>query len=470
MKIRSIRKTLTLWYLLIVAILLSSFSLAMYIYFRTNLYNSIDAALLANAETILKLKPVSLPSQEEVLKNSIRKALGISKYPVFTKIVDLSGQVNYQSSLEYKQLPLSDLAKKNGENGFFTYETFYHLDSYPVRVLTTPIYYNGFFTHRFIQVATSKKSVEITLSRIRVFIYIAIPLALLIVSLGGVFLANRALRPVKQMVQTAKHLSVYNLNQEIEVETKDEELMDLADTFNKVFKRLFESFNNISRFSSDVSHELKTPLTIIRGQIELNLRKKRSLDEYVSTLQSNLEEVQNMTNIVEQLSLLSKLEKHPKILNPEKVYIIELLSKIVEGLKPLTEKKNITISCHDPVTLMINADPLMLERVILNLLENAIKYSVEKDTIRVETFLHGNNKGIRVIDHGPGIVKEDIPHIFTRFYRADKSRSKDTGGSGLGLNIVQSIVEYHGGNINVESVPFKRTCFQINFPYKSTES
>ncbi len=464
MKIYSIRKSLTIWYLLILATLLTIFSVSLYSFFKSSLTQSVDGALLANAKTILTLKSVMIPSKRDVMSEAIRQALGISEYPVFTQVVNLSGKVNFQSNIDNRRLPLSQLAKSNGEKGILTYENVTDIDKYPVRLLTAPVMYNNFFTGRFIQVATSLKSVEYTLRRVLLFFLIAIPSALGIVSLGGVFLASKALAPVRNMIAAAKQISVRNLNQELTVLTEDREIKDLAVTFNQVFSDLHNSFTNISRFSSDVSHELKTPLTIIRGQTELVLRKPRESQEYIQTLQSNLEEVNNMTQIVEHLSLLSKLERKDDFFEYQTISVIDLLSKTVEGLLPIAEQKGVSIRFEDPFALSLEGDPLMIKLVFVNIIGNAIKYTVPNDQIEIETFVQSDNQGVRVIDHGPGIESEDIDKLFERFYRAEKSRSKDTGGSGLGLNIARSIIDRHGGSITVTSDPNERTCFEINLP------
>lgn len=461
MKIRSIRKSLTIWYLLIVAILLTIFSVALYTNFRKNLTEMIDAALLSTANTILQLNAPKLTGAD-LIRNAIRKTLGVEGITVYTQAVNLSGKVNYKAAeIDFEKLPLSALAKKNGEKGLSTYESYADFDQFPIRVLTVPVMYNKFFTNQFIRVATGLKHVELALRKVLFFILLAIPLALVIVSLGGAFLADRALLPVRQLVRKAKHIRVNNLSERLTVENDDAEIQELAEAFNTVFNNLHNSFNNISQFSSDVSHELKTPLTVIRGQTELTLRKRRDMEEYQNTLISNLEEVENMTQIIDHLSLISKLERKESLFVFENIDLFPLINKVIDSLKPLADKKQIKIFASDLLGLKLQADTALMRMVFTNLITNAIKYTDYQDSIIIETYVRGVERGIKVIDHGPGIQPEDIELLFERFYRADKSRNKDTGGSGLGLHIVRTIIESHGGKVFVKSKPNVETCFQI---------
>ena len=244
---------------------------------------------------------------------------------------------------------------------------------------------------------------------------------------------------------------------------------DWSETFNEMITRLDQSFRQIKQFSSDASHELKTPLTILRGEVEVTLRKERTSSEYQQILRSNLEEIDRMTQIVEDLLLLSRADNGEIQLNRKEMNLSEIFEEIVPQAHILAQSKNLHIQTFLPeeeVTIL--GDRLRIRELFLNLIENAIKYTEEGGAITIHLSKNsatssgkdGGNRlerrknglaEITVTDTGIGIAKEDQERIFDRFFRVDKARSREQGGSGLGLSICKWIVEAHQGKISVES-------------------
>jgi two-component system OmpR family sensor kinase len=267
-----------------------------------------------------------------------------------------------------------------------------------------------------------------------------------------------------------------NLNQRIKPLKVKDEISRLIETFNEMISRLDQSFRQVKQFSADASHELKTPLTILKGEVEVGLRKERTSQEYQQILKSNLEEINRMTKIVEDLLLLSKTDMGEIRLKQEDVNITQILNEVVAQLNLIAQAKNlqITTSNHRE-EIHLPGDALRMRQLLLNLIENGIKYtepggsihvSLEKETLSPTGREDMQKQFLKIVvsDTGIGIPKEDHGRIFDRFFRVDKARARDQGGSGLGLSICRWIVEAHRGEISVQSEPGKGSTFIVQLP------
>ena len=319
--------------------------------------------------------------------------------------------------------------------------------------------------------------IEQSLRKVRSSFYIGIPLALAISIFGGLWLARKALRPMEQIADTAREISAKNLSQRIDMPGKtDRELVLLIETLNSMFTRLESSFQQVNQFTSDASHELKTPLAIMKGEIEQTERHLEAAqllepDEARQVLASLMEEVERMQRIVEGLLMLSRADDRRLPLARETINIYDYLDSLREDAAILAEERGLTLDGlldEQARWKKISADPTRLYQVVMNLVDNALKYTAEGG--KVKLFLHSSDHEVRfgVADTGMGISKEDLPKIFRRFYRTDEARTGPYGDGerslGLGLAIVKSIVEAHGGTIGVESELGKGTRFTITMP------
>jgi heavy metal sensor kinase len=402
----------------------------------------------------------------------------------FIQVLDESGKIGRKSdNLRDVQLPISLNALRNASKGLITFETDRSFGNAPLRIITFPVTENNHIT-RIVQVASSLEDVEDALNTLFIILMIAVPFALMVASLGGQFLANKALKPVDNITQTARMITSQNLNQRIKPPKVKDEMSRLIETFNEMISRLDQSFRQIKQFSTDASHELKTPLTILKGEVEVTLRKKRMSDEYEQTLRSNLEEINRMSQIVDDLLFLSRADIGEVRLNKEKIDLTEILNEVVVQMNILAQAKNIRIeTSNHHGDIHIFGDALRIRELFLNLIENGIKYTEDRGSIHViltkDDLPHDRSAPDRiegeqtefvkiiVSDTGIGIAKEDQERIFDRFFRVDKARSREQGGSGLGLSISKWIVEAHHGEITVESEIEKGSSFIVKLPLYS---
>lgn len=290
------------------------------------------------------------------------------------------------------------------------------------------------------------------------------PAVLLVSTIGGWFLAKASLHPVDEITKTAKDITASNLSRRLPVAKANDEIGRLSETLNDMILRLESSFERIRQFTADASHELRTPLTILTGELELALRTRKSPQEYQDVLSSALQEVLRLSHVVESLLLLSRSDMNQVSLHKEPTNLTETLADLADAAMILGTQKNIYITFRHSEDLFIEADRAKLYQMFLNLVDNAVKYTPEGGMISIAIHRDGNYAEVRVRDTGIGISPEHRTKIFDRFYRVDKARSRELGGAGLGLSIVQWIVQIHGGTITVESEPGQGSIFIVRIP------
>ena len=483
MHFRSLRFKLTLWYVLILGILLISFSSFLYFTLSKSLHRDVDNKLRSLAE--LFASESSSPLSKFGFGNidqALETSMNLKPIGKFIQVLDKSGNIGSKSdNLKNVQLPISLNALKNASKGVITFETNRSIGNTPLRIITFPVIENN-HPAKIVQIASSLEEVEDALNTLFIILIITVPLALMVASLGGQFLAHQALKPVDNITQTARMITSQNLNQRITPPKVKDEISRLIDTFNEMISRLDQSFRQIKQFSSDASHELKTPLTILKGEAEVTLRKERTIQEYQQVLKSNLEEINRMSQIIEDLLLLSKAETGELRLNKENIDLTEILNEVVTQMDILAKSKRLhlfTSNHHQDIHIL--GDALRIRELFINLIENGIKYTEEGGSIHItlekeyeplprnQSNWVGKEKGefVKIIfsDTGIGIAHEDQERIFNRFFRVDKARSREQGGSGLGLSICKWIVEAHHGEIKVESEFGKGSSFIVKFPF-----
>jgi two-component system, OmpR family, sensor kinase len=279
---------------------------------------------------------------------------------------------------------------------------------------------------------------------------------------GGWLLSRRIFRPVAAIAETASRISADNLSERIDTRAVDRELADLARVLNATFRRLEAAFDRQARFTADASHELRTPLAVLRSQAELTLGRARTPDEYREALQTCLRAAERMTDLVEGLLTLARADAGKSGVR-EPVELHRVARDAVELCRPLATERGVRLTAElAPVT--VPGDAGGLARVVGNLVANAIRYNRPAGEVHVELTRDGREAVLTVRDSGEGIAAEHHPHLFERFYRADKARSRATGGSGLGLAIARAVVEAHGGTIGFESAVGKGSTFWVRLP------
>jgi heavy metal sensor kinase len=464
MNFQSIRFRLTLWYVAILGIILCSFSGFLYFTLARSLHQYMDAKNKTIAEFIASSYRSPYAKYGLNLDRIIEEGTGMRPTGKFIQVLDRKGRIGLKSgSLGRFQLPISIEALRNASKGKMTFETNRTIGTSPIRIVTMPIV-EGRRIINIVQVASSLEDVERALNTLLLILSIMIPSVLVVASLGGHFLANRALRPVDEVTNTARAITSHNLNRRIRIKNVKDEIGRLAETLNEMISRLDQSFRKIRQFSADASHELKTPLTVLRGEIEVALRRTRTGDEYRAILMSNLEEISNMTKIVDDLLLLSRADTGEVPLTKTIVDLSEFLSEIQVQAQVLATSKSIDVYLQNDQRACVLADSLRLKSMMLNLIENGVKYSSSGSRIDIVLEKEDGYARITVRDQGIGIPQEALPYIFDRFFRVDKARSRQEGGAGLGLSICKWIAEAHNGSISAKSELGKGTDFIIRIP------
>jgi signal transduction histidine kinase len=297
-------------------------------------------------------------------------------------------------------------------------------------------------------------------------------LTILIALAGGFWLADRAMRPVKTITQTARTIGETDLSRRINSKSKDE-LGELANTFDAMLARLQAAFERQRQFVADASHELRTPLTIVNLETSRAIEARRSPQEYRHALSIIHSENDFMTNLVNDLLTLARMDAGQTTIEKKNLDLSDVVVDTLERLTPLATRNKVTLEAGNLPETRILGDRQYLLQMLSNLVENAIKYSTgENKRVWVETGASDGSAWVRVSDNGPGIAAEHIPHLFDRFYRVDKARTRETvsggdgsspNGSGLGLSIVQWIAQVHEGKVLVESKPGAGTSFEVRF-------
>ena len=337
-------------------------------------------------------------------------------------------------------------------------------DGEPVRYFVTPLL-EGTDLLGTLVLAFPLSGNQIFTQQIFLGLLIAIPIVLILSVLGGVFLAGRALQPVATITHTAQKINAESLSHRIEMSLPEDEIGQLAQTFNAMLERINRAFERERQLTSDVSHELRTPLGMLKTQLSLARSRPREASALLQMMAEMEGDVDRMTRLVEQMLTLARVEQRG--LTPlEIVDCAQLLQDIVADLQVSAQEHAVTLELTLPpqVDFFLLADGERLRQVFVNLIENGIKYSPEGEVVLVTAVRHWQQISISVTNKGAGISPEQIPHLFERFYRADDARARTTGGFGLGLAIAKAIVEAHGGTITVKSDSGEGSTFIVHLP------
>jgi heavy metal sensor kinase len=319
-------------------------------------------------------------------------------------------------------------------------------------------------TRYLVEVGTSGAAAEATLAQVLAMLMVGLPVAVGVAVAGGFVLVRRALDPVERIARKAEAISQHNLSERLPVVESGDEIERLSVSLNHMISRLEEAIRGSKQFVADASHELRTPLTVMRGELESLAQDGQLRRETRETLGSVLEEVERLAEIVESLFALSRLdagEAHAEWLRFD---LAELAATTAEQMSLLATDKNVSVVCDSGSAVTVEGDRARLKQVIVNLLDNAIKYTPSGGQVRLSVRREGGFAILDVADDGIGIPAEALPHVFKRFYRVDVSRSREQGGAGLGLAIVKSICAAHGAEVEVLSAPGKGSTFRVRQP------
>ncbi len=361
------------------------------------------------------------------------------------------------------ELPISRKALENATRGLRTFETVNTAGAYPRRVLTMPVIDNGRVA-RLLRVGMSMENTIKTRRRFLLMMASVLPLGLVLAGSGGWLLARRALKPVDHMTQTARRISGEHIDARLHETGNGDEVDRLAKTLNDMLDRLDAALHQTRQFSADASHELQTPLTIIKGEMEVALRSDRTPQEYRRVLESALEEIERINRLVEGLLLLSRADAGVLRLDLHPVDIKELTAEVCDQMRGIADANAVAVDLNPMPSVFVPADRMHLRRVLLNLLDNAIKYTPEGGSVTFSLRSDQERAYLTITDTGIGLSAAHLERIFDRFHRVTDTRSADATGVGLGLSIARSIVEAHGGRIDVQRAPDRGAVFTVVLP------
>ena len=463
--LRSIRLRLTLWYVLLLAVILAAFSTGIYLTLRQNLYGNLDDSIETRANDLLAV--MRYDGERPTLSGRIPSD-NPNQGEQFVRVFDLAGEPTFDNSTPEGDIPVDRGAVGAALAGKTVTRTVDVSDE-TIRVRTLPIEPDGQISG-VLEVGRSEGDVGDTLRTLLLVLGIAYPVTLALASFGGAFLAGRALSPIDKLTRLARRVSAKDLSQRLNLRLPDDEVGRLARTFDEMIARLDDAFRRQRQFTADASHELRTPLTAIKGQVEVALRRRRDAAAYREVLQAVNEEVDRLIRLVGSLLTLARADAGQIPIALETVSLPELVAGAVEQVDPVAKQRDIELSASAGPAVTLQADEDLLLQLLLNLLDNAIKHTPAGGRVTVGWRVNGRQVELWVRDTGVGIAGEHLAHIFDRFYRVDKARSRKQGGTGLGLAIVKHIVEAHGGALSVESMVGRGSSFHIRLPLGAASS
>jgi heavy metal sensor kinase len=452
----SIRWRLTLWITLALAVVLLGFSALVYGFVAHALYEQVDRSLLAESEQ-LRHDGRLAGDPAGRLRYWIDEFWEHEKF--FCVVYDSQGRVFARTAeLAADSIPAGPPAATDGLQ--------FDSRTLPVigrqRALAERLRVGG-EEFRVLHLA-SLEDVDQELGHLVAALAAAVPLALLLSGGLAYLLARKALAPMEQLHRATEQVTADRLDRRLPVVNPGDELGRLTQTINAMIARLERSFAEIRRFTADASHELRTPLTAIRTEAEVALGQPFSPADYHQLLGSILEEVDRLTRLTDQLLTLAREDAGTVRYACEPLDLNGLLNRVAETLRPLAEVRGLHLDMHGPGAVQVRGDEPRLRQVFYNLLDNAIKYTPEGGRVEVRLKTGSGAAVVTVRDTGVGIPPEHLPHVFDRFYRVDKVRSRAQGGFGLGLSIAQSIVAAHGGRIEIASTPGQGTTCTVTLP------
>ncbi len=441
-----------------ITILFSSLFLILSSFFSLFMYNYLSGILIQEEEEIIKKEAIYAVSRLEISredpKRPLTSALIFNTFELISPntniaIIEVNGNIipgeteflilDYPpESGNFKEVEIEDMGR------------WYFYDE--------PIYYQGEMIG-WVRISRSISHITQTLNNIKIVIFTATPIYILIVSTSSLFLATRALLPIDSITKTANSIERENLSRRIKIPMAKDEVGRLAITFNRMIARLETSFNKERQFTADASHELRTPIAIISARSEEALVKNK-LKDYREALEVIIDESKRLGFLISQLLLLARSDEGGDNLNIENLNLRIIAEGVINEMKDLAGKKEVKIFLNPGPDIEIKADQTLITMLFIDIIDNAIKYNKKGGSISVDLKEDKDFGSIIITDTGIGISEKNLPNIFDRFYRVDKARTERS--TGLGLSIVQSIVKVHGGNIKVKSKMGIGTKFKIN--------
>ena len=455
----SIRVRLTLWYVALLGILLALFCGYVYLSLERRLRDETDRLLEVQARRMTpppELRADLPPRPPRPFR--VAPATGGTIAAVFDETgEDFFGGETWDGYAELGE------PRTRAAAGQRDLRTAVLADGEPWRVLTVPVVVDG-DVRAVAQIARSEVPIRSALRELLLLFATAVPLTLGLAIAVGLFLAGRALDPIDRITRTAAGINADDLSRRLGLPRRDDEVGRLAATFDTMLDRLDRAFRRQRQFTADASHELRTPLAMLQSQIELALDRPRGAAEYEATLISLGDDVRRMEGLLGDLLTLARAEAGHLPLAPESLDLADLATDVAAAMEPLASARGVQLARAGDDSLPVVADQTRLTQLLVNLLDNAVKYTPDGGMVTVSTERVAGEARLSVADTGVGVAPEHLPHLFDRFYRADAARARADGGAGLGLAICRWIAEAHGGRIDVTSRLGAGTTVAVRLP------
>ena len=458
---RTLRQRLLTTLLVWLAVVLAVFCTVVYLQVRQTLQGDIDQFVRDKAFLLGRQVNPSYPAG--IFNDD--KPWRSDRYSAFWQTFDASWKQLYKSRELSEPIPPTEEVKRRAANPLgIVHHDAVAPDGLHYRVATVRTEREGKFIC-YAQVGVLLSERDRPLRQLIFSLAVCATLALVLAGLGLDYVIRQWGLPLAALSDTARKVNLGNLSRQRLFAPPDApELAQLANTFNELLDRVEATHASQHRFVADASHELRTPLTILRGEIDVALRRPRSPDEYAEVLQSSREEIERLSRLAENLLTLARADAGEALVRRESVDVAEIAREVCRKLAPLSEQRKVPLACTAPVPAIVPGDPVALEQMIFNLAENALRYTTAGESAKVGVAVTKGEVVVEVADHGSGISAEHLPHLFDRFYRVDKARSHEFGGAGLGLSIVKTLAEAHGGRVEVRSAVGRGSTFTVRLP------
>jgi heavy metal sensor kinase len=462
----SLRFRLTAWYFLSLAVILALFGFGAGFAMRTSLFEAVDHDLRTRIQDVRQFIEHQMNVGPGQLMNEFREQSMLGVGGSLLQVCDESGAVLFRSA-RLGEYPHS-LTQPCSANSGIEYKTD-RTGRSSLRVASQAATVKG---KRFaIQVAEPMHEFEESMERFQGMLLVAAPLFLILASLGGFWMSRRALAPVDRITRDARLISISNLSRRLEVPRAKDELQRLTQTLNEMLDRIDKSVRRMVQFTADASHELRAPLTLIHTAAEFSLRRERKPEELLDAMRKVVRESARTASLVDNLLVLARADSGTDELRVSPVDLAALAQNVYEQVLTLAKPKRIQVSIDlAEEQVIVQGDEQALARLFLILLDNAVKYTPDGGQISFQVGSRDSQAEAIIRDTGIGIAAEDLPHIYDRFWRADKVRSRNLGGAGLGLSIALWIVQQHGGEIEAQGEIGQGSQFTVRLPLKRESS
>jgi len=443
LKFRSLKQKILFWFVGIISTVLIVFSLLLYILLEDGIHGEIK---------------MQMESKTSFIQENIISEFPDEKIKLYSKLLNVEFVIFNKGELLYasNKFPLENIELyQESENMFFVHKTKNNTEDAILRTkFISP--YKGEIILYLKEINNQAEKIE------QVLIYLNPLLFLLLIWIGN-NLIDKLLIPIKTLTRTTQKINIEDMPKKIDTPNENNEITQLMNSFNDMIERLRNGIETLNNFNHDVSHELKTPITVINTAIELSLRKNHDVQYYKNSIKTIQYEIKQIEKIIDELFLFTKYSQENIQSTFKYSYLDSILIDVISKYEKQAADKNILLTIKKIENIKKSVNPLLINIIFSNLIDNAIKYTSKEKEINIELFAENNHAYFRIEDEGIGIQKEHLDKITDKFYRVDESRNKKINGFGLGLSIVKNFIDLHNANLDIQSIYNKGTTITVRF-------